>query len=137
MFLIKGQGAIYGGASEEYNENSQYAILEPEVISRENYSHPTYQIKDASDNVAIVINGILEIYQKLFEVNLVINDTPYNIAYSSLLRDRAGAHHRNVWHFILNTVSTVQKAQSNTPENITASTNPGSPFPDPCMPATI
>ncbi len=76
------QGAIYVGTGEEHAENSRYALLETEVILRKNYSYPTYQIKDVSDNVAIVINGKLTTYQKLFEVNLTIKDTPYSIAHS-------------------------------------------------------
>ena len=62
--LVAYQGAIYGFTAEEYNENSQYALLENKVILRKNYSYPTYQVKDISNNVAIVLNGRLEIYQK-------------------------------------------------------------------------
>ncbi len=77
--LVAYQGAIYGCPTEEYNENSQYALLENEVILRKNYSYPAYQVKDVSDNVAIVLNGRLEIYQKLFEVKAVIDGNPYRI----------------------------------------------------------
>lgn len=77
--LITYQGAIYGFSTEEYKENSQYALLENEVILRENYSYPAYQVKDVSDNVAIVLNGRLKIYQKLFEVKAVIDGNPYRI----------------------------------------------------------
>ncbi len=73
------QGAIYGIFGEEYNENSQYARLETEVIFRKNYSYPAYQVKDVSDSVAIIINGRLTTYQKLFEVNAVIDGNPYRI----------------------------------------------------------
>ncbi len=77
--LIAYQGTIYGCPTEEYNENSQYALLENEVILRENYSYPAYQVKDISDNVAIVLNGRLKIYQKLFEIKAVIDGNPYRI----------------------------------------------------------
>ena len=77
--LVTYQGAIYGFSAEEYKENSQYALLENEVILRKNYSYPAYQVKDVSDNVAIVLNGRLEIYQKLFEVKAVIDGNPYRI----------------------------------------------------------
>ena len=59
--LVTYQGAIYGFSAEEYKENSQYALLENEVILRKNYSYPAYQVKDVSDNVAIVLNGRLNI----------------------------------------------------------------------------
>ncbi len=77
--LVAYQGAIYGFTAEEYDENSQYALLENEVTLRKNYSYPAYQVKDVSDNVAIVLNGRLEIYQKLFEVKAVIDGNPYRI----------------------------------------------------------
>ena len=77
--LVAYQGTIYGCSTEEYNKTSQYALLETEVILRKNHSYPAYQIKDVADNVAIVINGKLEIYQKLFEVKAVINSNPYRI----------------------------------------------------------
>ena len=77
--LVTYQGAIYGFSAEEYKENSQYALLENEVILRKNYSYPAYQVKDVSDNVAIVLNGRLNIYQKLFEVKAVIDGNPYRI----------------------------------------------------------
>ena len=77
--LVAYQGAIYSFTAEEYNENSQYALLENEVTLRKNYSYPAYQVKDVSDNVAIVLNGRLEIYQKLFEVKAVIDGNPYRI----------------------------------------------------------
>ena len=77
--LVAYQGAIYGFTAEEYNENSQYALLENKVILRKNYSYPAYQVKDIFDNVAIVLNGRLEIYQKLFEVKAVIDGNPYRI----------------------------------------------------------
>lgn len=77
--LIAYQGAIYCCAGEESIENSQYAPLDTEVILRKNYSYPAYQVKDVSDHMAIVINGRLEIYQKLFEVNAVIDGNPYRI----------------------------------------------------------
>ena len=73
------QGAIYGCPTEEYNENSQYALLENEVTLRENYSYPAYQVKGVSDNVALVLNGRLETYQKLFEVTAVIDGNSYRI----------------------------------------------------------
>lgn len=76
------QGVIYGRFGEEYNENSQYARLETEVIFRGDYSYPAYQVKDISDSVAIIINGRLTTYQKLFEVNAVIDGTPYEVVYS-------------------------------------------------------
>ena len=59
--LIAYKGAIYGCPNEEYNENSQYALLENGVTLRKNSSCPAYQVKDVSDNVAIVLNGRLEI----------------------------------------------------------------------------
>ncbi len=77
--LVAYQGAIYGFTAEEYNENSQYALLENEVTLRKNYSYPAYQVKEVSDNVAIVLNGRLEIYQKLFEVKAVIDGNPYRV----------------------------------------------------------
>ena len=77
--LIAYQGAVYGCPTEEYNENSQYALLENEVTLRKNYSYPAYQVKDVSNRVAIVLNGRLEIYQKLFEVRAVIDGSPYRI----------------------------------------------------------
>lgn len=77
--LVAYQGAIYGFTAEEYNENSQYALLENKVILRKNYSYPAYQVKDISNNVAIVLNGRLEIYQKLFEVKAVIDGNSYRI----------------------------------------------------------
>ena len=77
--FIAYQGAIYGCAGEENIENSQYALLETEVICRKNYAYPAYQVKGVSDSVAIIINGKLEIYQKLFEVNAVVDGTPYRI----------------------------------------------------------
>ncbi len=77
--LVAYQGAIYGFTAEEYNENSQYALLENEVTLRKNYSYPAYQVKDVSDNVAIVLNGRLEIYQQLFEVKAVIDGNPFRI----------------------------------------------------------
>lgn len=77
--LIAYQGTIYGCPTEEYNENSQYALLENEVILRENYSYPAYQVKDISDNVAIILNGRLETYQKLFEIKAVIDGNAYRI----------------------------------------------------------
>ncbi len=76
------QGAIYGRFGEEYNENSQYARLETEVIFRGDYSYPAYQVKGISDSVAIIINGRLTTYQKLFEVNAVIDGIPYEVVYS-------------------------------------------------------
>ena len=76
------QGAIYGRFGEEYNENSQYARLETEVTFRGDYSFPAYQVKDISDSVAIIINGRLTTYQKSFEVNAVIDGTPYEVVYS-------------------------------------------------------
>lgn len=77
--LVAYQGAIYGCPTEEYNENSQYALLENEVALRENYSYPAYQVKGVSDNVALVLNGRLETYQKLFEVTAVIDGNSYRI----------------------------------------------------------
>ncbi len=77
--LIAYQGAVYGCPTEEYSENSQYALLENEVILRKNYSYPAYQVKYISDNVAIVLNGRLEIYQKLFEIKAVIDGNAYRI----------------------------------------------------------
>ncbi len=77
--LVAYQGAIYGFTDEEYNENSRYALLENEVTLRKNYSYPAYQLKDVSDSVAIVLNGRLQIYQKLFEVRAVIDGNPYRI----------------------------------------------------------
>ena len=77
--LVVYKGAIYGCFTEEYNENSQYALLENEVTLRKNYSYPAYQVKDVSDSVAIVINGILTTYQKLFEVTAVIDGNPYRV----------------------------------------------------------
>ena len=77
--LVAYQGAIYGCLAEEYNENSQYALLETKIILRKNYSYPAYQVKGVSDSVAIIINGKLETYQKLFEVNAVIDGNPYRI----------------------------------------------------------
>ena len=73
------KGAIYGCPTEEYNENSQYALLENEVTLRKNSSCPAYQVKDIYDNVAIVLNGRLETYQKLFEVKAVIDGNSYRI----------------------------------------------------------
>ena len=49
------------------------------VILRKNYSYPAYQVKDVSDSVAIVVNGKLTTYQKLFEVTAVIDGNPYRI----------------------------------------------------------
>ena len=77
--LVAYQGAIYGFTAEEYNENSQYALLENEVTLRKNSSCPAYQVNDVSDNVAIVLNGRLEIYQKLFEVKAAIDGNSYRI----------------------------------------------------------
>ena len=77
--LVAYQGGIYRLSAEEYKENSQYALLEDEVILRKNHAFPAYQVKDVSDNVAIVLNGRLEIYQKLFEVKAVIDGDPYRI----------------------------------------------------------
>ena len=77
--LVAYQGAIYGFTAEEYNENSQYTLLEKEVTLRKNYSYPAYQVKDVFDSVAIVLNGRLEIYQMLFEVKAVIDGDPYGI----------------------------------------------------------
>lgn len=77
--LIAYKGAIYGCPTEEYNENSQYALLENEVTLRKNSSCPAYQVKDIYDNVAIVLNGKLETYQKLFEVKAVIDGNSYRI----------------------------------------------------------
>ena len=74
------QGAIYGGGRELEN-GAQYAISENEVLLGQNYSYPVYQIKDSSNSVAIVINDKLTIYQRLFEVNLTINDTPYDVVH--------------------------------------------------------
>lgn len=73
------QGVIYGFPSEEYTENSKYTLLENEIILRKNYSYPAYQVKGVSDKVAIVLNGRLQIYQKLFEVKAEIDGTPYRI----------------------------------------------------------
>ena len=73
------EGAFCGSVGENPDENSQYVPLETEVIFRKNYSYPAYQIKDISDNVAIVINGKLQIYKKLFEIKAVIDGTPYRI----------------------------------------------------------
>lgn len=77
--LVVYKGAIYGNFSEEYNENSQYALLENEITLRKNYSYPAYQVKDVYDSVAIVANGNLITYQKLFEVTVVIDGNPYRI----------------------------------------------------------
>ena len=77
--LVVYKGAIYGYFTEEYNQNSQYALLENEVTLRKNYSYPAYQVKDVSDSVAILINGRLTTYQKLFEVTAVIDGNPYRI----------------------------------------------------------
>ena len=77
--LIAYKGAIYGCPTEEYNENSQYALLENGVTLRKNSSCPAYQVKDIYDNVAIVLNSKLETYQKLFEVNAVIDGNSYRI----------------------------------------------------------
>lgn len=77
--LIAYKGAIYGCPTEEYNENSQYALLENEVTLRKNSSCPAYQLKGIYDNVAIVRNGRLETYQKLFEVKAVIDGNTYRI----------------------------------------------------------
>ncbi len=77
--LIAYKGAIYGCPTEEYNENSQYALLENGVTLRKNSSCPAYQVKDIYDNVAIVLNGKLETYQKLFEVKAVIDGNSYRI----------------------------------------------------------
>ena len=77
--LVAYQGAIYGYSAEEYKENSQYVLLENKVILRKNYAYPAYQVKDVSDNVAIVLNGRLETYQKVFEVKTVIDGNPYRI----------------------------------------------------------
>lgn len=77
--LIAYKGAIYGCPTEEYNENSQYALLENEVTLRKNSSCPAYQVKDIYDNVAIILNGRLETYQKLFEVKAVIDGNSYRI----------------------------------------------------------
>lgn len=77
--LITYQGTVYRCFSEAYIDNRQYAPLETEVILRKNYAYPAYQVKDISDSVAIVINGKLEIYKKLFEVKAVIDGTPYRI----------------------------------------------------------
>ena len=81
--LITYEGAIYGCFGEESIENSQYAPLGNDVILRKhcNYTYPAYQIKGVPDNVAIIINGRLEIYQKLFEVNATINGTTYRVAH--------------------------------------------------------
>ena len=79
--LVTYQGTIYSLAGEALSENSQYALLEDEVTLRRNFSYPTYQVRGISDNVAIVLNGRLEIYQKLFEITAVIEGTPYRIAY--------------------------------------------------------
>ena len=77
--LIAYQGAVYGCPTEENNENSLYALLENEVTLRKNYSYPAYQVKDISDNVAIVINGRLNTYQKLFETKAIIDGNVYRI----------------------------------------------------------
>ena len=77
--LVVYQGAIYGCPTEEYNENSQYALLENKVILRKDYAYPAYQVKDISDSVAIVFNGRLKIYQKLFEIKAVIDGNAYRI----------------------------------------------------------
>lgn len=77
--LIAYQGEIYNFSGEEYIENSQYARLETEVVLRKNYAYPAYQVKDISDHVAIVINGRLEIYQKLLEIKAVIDGNAYRI----------------------------------------------------------
>ena len=77
--LIAYKGTIYGCPTEEYNENSQYALLENGVTLRKNSSCPAYQVKDIYDNVAIVLNGKLETYQKLFEVTAVIDGNPYRV----------------------------------------------------------
>lgn len=75
------QGAIYGGTGEEHNKNSQYAISETEVIFNKNYSYPAYQVRNVSDSVAIIINGRLTTYQKLFEINAVVDGTPYKVVH--------------------------------------------------------
>ena len=75
------EGAIYGSAGETPNENYRYTPLGTEVMFRKNYSYAAYQVKDVSDNVAIVINGRLQIYKKLFEINAVIEGTPYKVVY--------------------------------------------------------
>ena len=77
--LVAYEGAIYGLFTEEFNENSQYALLENEITLRKNYSYPAYQVKDFSNGVAIVINGILTTYQKLFELTAVIDGNSYRI----------------------------------------------------------
>ena len=80
--LIAYQGAIYGRSGEEDPENSQYARLETEVILRKIYSYPAYQIRDDSDSVAILINGRLTTYQKLFDIDAVIAGASYKVVYS-------------------------------------------------------
>lgn len=77
--LIAYQGAIYGYSTEEYNDNSQFVLLENEVILRKNALCSAYRIKGVSDHVAIVLNGRLETYRKLFEVKVVIDGNPYRI----------------------------------------------------------
>ena len=80
--VIAYQGAIYSCSGEEYRENSQYAHLETEVILRKNYSYPAYQVKDISDSVAFIVNGRLTTYQKLFEVDAMIDGISYKAVYS-------------------------------------------------------
>ena len=79
--LVTYRGVIYGLTGEELGGNGQYALLEDEVTLRRNYAYPAYQVRGISDDVAIVLNGKLEIYQKLFEITAVIDGTSYRIAY--------------------------------------------------------
>lgn len=89
--VIAYQGAVYGFAGEEDKENSQYAPLETQVVLQKNYAYSAYHAKDVSDSVAIVMNGKLMIYQKLFEVNAVMDGTAYSIVHSMAFDNRYAA----------------------------------------------
>ena len=76
--LVAYQGAIYIVADEESTENSRYALSETKILLRKGYAYSAYRIQEVSNRVAIVVNGRLMIYQKLLEVDAVVDGTSYS-----------------------------------------------------------
>lgn len=81
--FVSYRGGFYGLVDEKQMNNLRFASSENEdLLFNAHYTHTVYWVENHPDWIAIYINGIMNVYEKIFDVTFSVDGTVYAIAYS-------------------------------------------------------
>ena len=76
-------GGFYGAADDDGKKHRYYLPAGDFVFYNEQYKAEAYMVKDEPDLVAVVINGGIQEYQKVFDCTFCIDGVTYGITFES------------------------------------------------------